>query len=160
MSVTIDAKPQSLPEPPLPKAEPCVIVIFGGLGDLTRRMLVPALARLWQAKSLPGSFAILGVDLKKMADEEFREHLRSGIFTSDGQSEDITQEAWSSFAPRLFYIAGKLEDEATYRSIDDRLQRLTAEGSSANHLFYCSTPPTLAPAIVKGLGAVGLAGEG
>src|SRR5262249_4383419 len=106
MSVTIDAKPQSLPEPPLPKAEPCVIVIFGASGDLTRRMLVPALARLWQAESLPPSFAILGVDLKKITDEEFREHLRSGIFTSDGQSEGISQDTWRSFAQRLFYLTG------------------------------------------------------
>src|SRR5262249_6360432 len=158
MSVTIDAKPQSLPEPPLPKAEPCVIVIFGALGDLTRRMLVPALARLWQAESLPRGFAIVGVDLKKMTDEEFREHLRSGVFTSDGKSDDITQDTWSSLAAGLFYIQGELENEATYRSIHQRLERLAAEGSSANHLFYCSTPPTLAPAIVQGLGAVGLAG--
>src|SRR5215469_5663522 len=57
MSVTIDAKPQPMPEPPLPKAEPCVVVIFGASGDLTKRMLVPALARLWQAESLPTSFA-------------------------------------------------------------------------------------------------------
>jgi len=122
-------------------------------------MLVPALAKLWQAESLHPGFAIVGVDLKKMTDEEFREHLRSGIFTSDGKSDDITPDTWSSFAAGLYYIQGELENEATYASIDERLQRLAADGSSANHLFYCSTPPTLAPAIVQGLGAVGLAGE-
>jgi glucose-6-phosphate 1-dehydrogenase len=159
MSITVDAKPQRLPQPPLPKAEPCVVVIFGASGDLTRRMLVPALARLWQAQSLPPGFAILGVDLKKISDDEFREHLRSGVFTGEADSEDITSESWSSFAARLFYIAGELEGDATYRSIRDRLEGLAKEGSSANHLFYCSTPPTLAPAIVQGLGAAGLADE-
>src|SRR5262249_24081925 len=139
MSVNIDAKPQPLPEPPLPKAEPCVIVIFGASGDLTRRMLVPALARLGQAEALPPGFAMLGVDMKMLSDDEFREHLRSGIFASDGQSDGITPETWSSFSPRLFYIAGQLQDEATYRSIRERLERLAVEESSANHLFYCST---------------------
>jgi len=160
MTVRIDAKPQSLPEPPLPKADPGVMVIFGALGDLTRRMLVPALARLWQAEALPSSFAILGVDLKKTSDEEFREHLKSGIFTSDGDTGGITQGTWNSFADRVFYIAGELVNQTTYGAINERLQRLAEEGSSGNHLFYCSTPPTLAPAIVQGLGAAGLADEG
>jgi glucose-6-phosphate 1-dehydrogenase len=159
MSVTIDAKPQRMPQPPLPKAEPCVIVIFGASGDLTKRMLVPALAKLWQAESLPPSFAILGVDLKAMTDGEFREHLREGVFTGEDDGDGITQEKWTSFAQRFSYIKGELESEATYRSISDRLQALAAAGSSANHLFYCSTPPTLAPAIVQGLGAAGLADE-
>jgi len=151
MSVTIDAKPQPMPEPPLPKAEPCVVVIFGASGDLTKRMLVPALARLWQAESLPPSFAILGVDLKQMTDDEFRQHLREGIFAAGGDGDGITEESWSRFAERLSYIKGELENDQTYRSIREKLERLASQGSSANHLFYCSTPPTLAPAIVKGL---------
>src|SRR5215470_16684192 len=159
MSVTIDAKPQPMPEPPLPKAEPCVVVIFGASGDLTKRMLVPALARLWQAESLPPSFAILGVDLKQMTDDEFRQHLREGIFAAGGDGDGITEESWSRFAERLSYIKGELENDQTYRSIREKLERLASQGSSANHLFYCSTPPTLAPAIVKGLGAAGLADE-
>src|SRR5262249_21984614 len=158
MSVTIDAKPQQISEPSLPKAGPCVVVIFGALGDLTRRMLVPALGRLWQAEALPPDFAILGLDLKKITDQEFREHLRGGIFGPDGD-DGMTPEAWAAFANRLFYLSGELESDATYRAINDRLQRLAGSGSSANHLFYCSTPPTLAPAIVSGLGAAGLADE-
>ena len=41
-----------------------------------------------------------------------------------------------------------------------RLDVLRAGGASPNHLFYCSTPPSLAGAIVDGLDAAGLAGEG
>jgi glucose-6-phosphate 1-dehydrogenase len=159
MSVTIDAKPQPMNEPPLPKAEPCAIVIFGASGDLTRRMLAAALARLWQAQSLPPGFAILGVDLKQMTDEEFREHLRTGLFASEGDGDGAIREAWSNFAQRLFYMRGELESDQTYRSISDRLEGRLSQGSSANRLFYCSTPPTLAPAIVRGLGAAGLADE-
>jgi glucose-6-phosphate 1-dehydrogenase len=146
-------------EPPLPKAEPCVIVIFGASGDLTKRMLVPALARLWQADSLPPSFAILGIDLKEMSDEGFRGHLQAGIFTTEGDADGISRDAWDAFAERLFYTRGELEGDQTYRSIRDRLEELASRGSSTNHLFYCSTPPTLAPAIVHGLGAAGLADE-
>jgi glucose-6-phosphate 1-dehydrogenase len=38
-----------------PTAEPCVVVIFGSTGDLTRRKLVPALFRLPNNASFPRS---------------------------------------------------------------------------------------------------------
>ena len=45
MSVVVEATPFPIAQQPLPKADPCVIVIFGALGDLTKRKLVPALIR-------------------------------------------------------------------------------------------------------------------
>src|SRR6185312_4238164 len=45
-----------------------------------------------------------------------------------------------------------------FQKLSARLDELAANsGSSHNHLFYCATPPSLAPAIVAGLGAAGLA---
>ena len=41
--------------------EPCVVVIFGASGDLTKRKLLPALFHLEQAGPLPEQFAIVGV---------------------------------------------------------------------------------------------------
>ena len=45
-------------------AEPCVVIIFGASGDLTKRKLVPALYRLSQERLLPAEFAIVGVALR------------------------------------------------------------------------------------------------
>ncbi len=42
-------------EPPPRKADPCVMVIFGASGDLTKRKLIPALLNLATAKLLPES---------------------------------------------------------------------------------------------------------
>ena len=42
-------------------ADPCVLVIFGASGDLTRRKLLPALYNLSESKLLPDRLAVLGV---------------------------------------------------------------------------------------------------
>ena len=36
--------------------DPCVMVIFGASGDLTRRKLMPALYNLWRERLLPAGF--------------------------------------------------------------------------------------------------------
>ena len=44
-------------------APPCAMVIFGAAGDLTKRLVVPALYDLVGAKRLPERFRLVGVDL-------------------------------------------------------------------------------------------------
>src|SRR5215472_12619635 len=45
------------------EAPPCAMVIFGAAGDLTKRLVVPALYDLFGAKHLPERFQLVGVDL-------------------------------------------------------------------------------------------------
>ena len=40
---------------------PCALVIFGATGDLTKRLVVPALYNLSRSKVLPKQFALIGV---------------------------------------------------------------------------------------------------
>ena len=42
-------------------ADPCTFVIFGASGDLTHRLLVPALYNLAAGGLLPEAFPIIGV---------------------------------------------------------------------------------------------------
>ena len=41
--------------------DPCIVVIFGASGDLTKRKLLPALYHLEQAGNIPEDFAVVGV---------------------------------------------------------------------------------------------------
>ena len=43
------------------KAEPTIIVIFGGTGDLAKRKLIPAFYNLFLDNRMPDKFAIIGV---------------------------------------------------------------------------------------------------
>jgi glucose-6-phosphate 1-dehydrogenase len=133
--------------PALPHAEPCVMVIFGATGDLTRRKLIPALWNLRAEGCLEG-MRILGVGRSHMSDDEFRTMTHDAL----AESEKFDEEEWRKAAERIFYIGGELTDQSTYENTAQRLQELAKEGASNNHLFYLATPPSLAPAIVDGLG--------
>ena len=69
--------------------ENCIIVIFGGSGDLTKRKLIPALYNLSRHDLMPQNFTILALGRKKFIDNAFRESMKEGIinFTTT-QSED------------------------------------------------------------------------
>ena len=53
-------------------ADPCVMVIFGATGDLTKRKLFPALYNLAKDDFLPHTFAIIGVGRQEMETKDFR----------------------------------------------------------------------------------------
>ncbi|HJM42146.1 MAG TPA: glucose-6-phosphate dehydrogenase, partial [Nitrospinota bacterium] len=47
-------------EPAGQTADPCIMVIFGASGDLTKRKLIPALYNLASQNLLSDNFAVLG----------------------------------------------------------------------------------------------------
>ena len=57
-------------------ADPCVIVIFGASGDLTKRKLIPALYNLAKGHLLPDRFSVVGYARSNVSNEEFRKKLR------------------------------------------------------------------------------------
>jgi glucose-6-phosphate 1-dehydrogenase len=143
--------------PSLPHADPCVVVIFGATGDLTKRKLMPALFDLMVAGCLE-KVHILGVGRNPMSEDEFCQSMREGFGASD-KIEQIDEKKWSAFVERIHYVHGELEDDGTYRMIGTRLEELARNGASRNHLFYLATPPSLFAGIVKRLGQADLAKE-
>ncbi len=61
------------------KAPPCAMVIFGTSGDLTRRLLMPAIYNLSKSGLLSDKFALVGVDRSKRSIDEFRADLTEGV---------------------------------------------------------------------------------
>src|SRR5204863_258417 len=76
----------------LPKAAPCVIVIFGATGDLTRRKLIPALFRLMCEGCLE-EVLIFCVGRSPVSDEEFRKTIRDGLNSSE-KIEHCSDLSW------------------------------------------------------------------
>jgi glucose-6-phosphate 1-dehydrogenase len=144
--------------PSLPHADPCVVVIFGATGDLTKRKLMPALFDLGSHGCLE-KVHILGIGRNPMSEDEFRKGVREG-FEALEKTEQIDEQKWRAFAERVHYVHGELEDDGTYQMIGTRLEQLVNSGASRNHLFYLATPPSLFATIVKGLGRANLAKEG
>jgi glucose-6-phosphate 1-dehydrogenase len=158
MSAVVQPTSTEMTEPSLPKAEPCVVVILGASGDLTQRKLVPALFRLACAGCMSRHFSVIGVGRTRLTDAEFRARMKDGASTSKEIGE-FTEAEWRDFEARLEYLVGALDEKETYRRIAERLQALNASGASNNRLFYCATPPSLVPAVLRALEAAHLADE-
>ena len=154
-SIIVEPTPTQFEQPSLPKGDPCVVVIFGATGDLTKRKLMPALFRL-MCEGCLDNVQILCVGRSPVSDEEFRKMVRDGLNASN-KVERCGDQEWSDFTQRISYISGELDNDETYAHIASQLSDLAKTVSSGNHLFYFATPPSLAPVIVAGLGKANLA---
>ena len=146
-------------------APPCVMVIFGAAGDLTKRLIVPALYNLVDAKRLPNGFQLAGVDLAAKTAEEWRKDLTNamkGFVAHDGefQADHMDQTAWRWLTDRMSYLQGDLNDPGTYRRLGEHLATLDkTAGTASNHLFYLAVADRFFGVAVAGLGAAGLVTE-
>ncbi|HEX6716298.1 MAG TPA: glucose-6-phosphate dehydrogenase [Pyrinomonadaceae bacterium] len=156
-AVVVEPSAAQFEQPSLPQAEPCVVVIFGATGDLTRRKLMPALCRLTNQGCLE-KVRILGVGRSDMTDDAFQAYVHEALKDSD-KLERLNEEEWREFSQRLHYMSGELDDDKTYREVAARIEEFASEGASKNLLFYLATPPSLFSTIVKRLGAAGLNNE-
>src|ERR1700743_3106830 len=93
------------PKHVLKPAEPCAMVIFGASGDLTKRLLVPALYNLARTKVLPENFALIGVSRGDMKPEDWAKDLRD-FLQSTLKDEKVDEAAWSRLAKAMDYVAG------------------------------------------------------
>jgi len=138
-------------------ADPCVMVIFGATGDLTKRKLFPALYNLAKEDFLPHKFAIIGVGRQEMETKDFREQIVSDLkeFVPNGPDAKIIK--W--FEERIYYTGGDFDDDKKlFGDIKELIGQVSAEHQiPENYFYYLATPPSLfanvAQKIVKnGLG--------
>jgi glucose-6-phosphate 1-dehydrogenase len=148
-----------------PLAPPCVIVIFGAAGDLTKRLVVPALYNLVGARRLPSEFRIVGVDLALRTTEEWRTGLTDtmrGFVGADSEAaiDQIDNKAWEWLMARMSYVQGDLNEAQTYKRLNDHLIELDkTAGTSGNRLFYLAIADRFFKVAVDRLGASGLLTE-
>jgi glucose-6-phosphate 1-dehydrogenase len=154
------------PSTAVPVAPPCAMVIFGAAGDLTKRLVVPALYNLVEAKCLPDGFRLVGVDRVSKTAEDWRRSLTDVMDqlvspgAGESQIDHIDQTAWRWLAERMSYLEGDLNDPETYRRLGEQLTQLDkTAGTSGNHLFYLAVADRFFSIVVAGLGAADLATE-
>src|ERR1700704_1446218 len=99
--------------------EPVTLVIFGGVGDLAHRKLLPALYNLHLDGLLPPRFAIVGVGRKAMTDEQYRAFAKDGV--EKFSRRPIDERAWEGFAALLFFVAAALDSEQGLAPLGARL---------------------------------------
>lgn len=150
-----------------PEAPSCAMVIFGAAGDLTKRLVVPALYNLSCSGLLPKNFALVGVDLVQQDVAAWRSSLhdflastlkKGGEGTEPGESLD--EEAWNRLGGCMTYMAGNLSDDHSFESLRDHLEEIDRQhGLGGNVLFYLAVAERFFGSTVEHLGRAGLTVE-
>ncbi|MGL4618608.1 MAG: glucose-6-phosphate dehydrogenase [Chroococcidiopsis sp.] len=137
---------------------PCAIVIFGAAGDLTKRLLLPALYNLARGRLLPKEFAVVGVARAAMTTDDFRSKISRDI--QEFATVPVDAQLWEWFEQRLYYLQGEFQDANTYSQLKDLLAQVDSEcGTQSNYLYYLATASNFFCDIIWQLGAVGLTQE-
>jgi len=145
-------------QPTQKKPDPCSFVIFGVTGDLTHRLVIPALYNLAATDLLPDKFCVVGVARKGMSNDALRDSLMKGLH------QFATRPVDDAIAKRLLECVTCVEadpkDPASFDQLRERLERLEANRSTGgNRLFYLATPPDAFAPISRELGRTGLLRE-
>jgi glucose-6-phosphate 1-dehydrogenase len=126
-----------------PQSEPCILVVFGASGDLTRRLLVPALYNLACDGLLASDFAVIGVGRGEMSDDEFRERMSNA---QDGlrafhTRKEFDEETAAALIGRFHYASAAI-DVADFQKLRETVRELDARyGTGGNVLFYFAMAP-------------------
>ncbi|OUJ03719.1 glucose-6-phosphate dehydrogenase [Acetobacter cibinongensis] len=121
-------------------APACTLVILGAGGDLTHRLLVPALYDLACSKFLPEDFQIIGVSLEEQTTQGWVSSLQSRLENSmrerhaASSSATLNHSAWQWLSSRMHYLSLNFTDPAA-------LSPLSALVTGRNVVFYLATPP-------------------
>jgi glucose-6-phosphate 1-dehydrogenase len=138
--------------------DPCAFVVFGALGDLTTRKLLPALYNLQSNGLLPRELAFIGVARRALDDGAFREHAAAAARGPGARPDGGGPPA--DFTARVHYVKGDFEDPGTYQALSAALAHAAQQhGTSGNAVFYLATPPGEFSPIVRGLAGAGLTRE-
>ena len=150
------------PASPAPRigkpADPCIMVIFGASGDLTRRKLIPALYNLAKAQLLSREFAVIGVSHSDLSTEDFRKKVAEDMDKFATGEVDPDLREW--FVRRMHYLSGEFGDKNVYPKLKDLLEKVDKDHSThGNYFFYLATASEFFGTIVEQLAAAGLMEE-
>src|SRR5437870_5797382 len=140
------------------RPDPCCFVIFGVTGDLTHRLVVPALYNLAAGDLLPEKFCVVGVARKGTTSESLRTDLMKGL------RKFATRPVDEAIAKRLLSCVTAIEadpkDPASFDTMREQLDALEkARETGGNRLFYLATPPNAFLPIARELGRTGMLRE-
>ncbi|MGD0825910.1 MAG: glucose-6-phosphate dehydrogenase, partial [Terriglobales bacterium] len=139
-------------------ADPCVMVIFGFTGDLTRRKLIPALYNLASQQLLSREFAVIGVGRNSMSDDDARKKVTEDF--KQFATSNVDADLWEWFVRRISYVSGDFDDPATYDKLKETLAKVDREHDAhGNYFFYMATAPKYFGDVVERLSKVGLMAE-
>ena len=140
-------------------ADSCAMVIFGATGDLTKRLVVPALYNLMHTKVLPDHFALFGVARSDESSESWRDQLYGMLKSFVGRAgaefnaDSIDEGVWKQLAAKITYVQGDLSKPELYQDLRTVLSDSEkAHSTGGNVIFYLAVADHFFGTVVEQLG--------
>ncbi len=134
------------------KIKPCDFVIFGVLGDLSRRKLIPSLYQLDRAELIDPETRIIGVARHDITGQEFIEKMRESLdkFVKDSIEPDVAERLLARFN----YVKIDLKNPDDYSALQDAVDH-----EARVMVNYFAVPPSIYGDICKGIAASGVVND-
>jgi len=149
------ATPDAIHEAAASVAAAGVLVILGASGDLTKRLIMPALYNLACDGLLPDDFAVVGMARQNMTTEEFRELKRQEIVRFNTR-QTFDADRWQWLESRLHYTSGEFADASAFGRLREVVEAV-GKGTAAagNTLLYLAIAPEFFAVVNEQLAAAG-----
>ena len=136
-------------------AGPCVLVLFGVTGDLSRKKLMPAIYDLANRGLLPPGFSLVGFARRDWEHEDFAQVTHDAVKAH--ARTPFNDTVWQQLAEGIRFVPGEFADDAAFDRLAETVAGLDAErGTGGNYAFYLSVPPKFFPNVVAQLKRSGL----
>jgi glucose-6-phosphate 1-dehydrogenase len=136
-------------------AGPCVLVLFGVTGDLSRKKLMPAVYDLANRGLLPPGFSLVGFARRDWADEDFAQVTHDAV--KEHARTPFNDTVWQQLSEGIRFVPGEFADDAAFDRLAQTVAQLDTErGTGGNYAFYLSVPPKFFPDVVAQLKRSGL----
>jgi glucose-6-phosphate 1-dehydrogenase len=136
-------------------AGPCVLVLFGVTGDLSRKKLMPAVYDLANRGLLPPGFSLVGFARRDWEHEDFAQVTHDAV--KEHARTPFNDTVWQQLAEGIRFVPGEFADDAAFDRLAETVAELDRErGTGGNYAFYLSVPPKFFPDVVAQLKRSGL----
>lgn len=129
--------------------KPCDLVIYGALGDLSRRKLLISLYRLEKADLIEPDTRIIGIDQHEDDNSGFVGVIHKSL--QEFLNEIIDEQIWVRFSARLSYLKIDLTQPDQYQRLNTVI-----DGQSRVMVNYFAVAPFLFTNICQGLASCGV----
>jgi glucose-6-phosphate 1-dehydrogenase len=137
-------------------AGPCVLVLFGVTGDLSRKKLMPAVYDLANRGLLPPGFSLVGFARRDWEHEDFAQVTHDAV--KEHARTPFNDTVWQQLSEGIRFVPGEFADDEAFDRLAQTVAQLDTErGTGGNYAFYLSVPPKFFPTVVAQLKRAGLA---
>jgi len=130
------------------------IVIFGAMGDLAQRKLIPALFQLERAGLLHPDTRIIGAARQDKSSDAFRQTCNDSLRTFI-TAEELTKQSLESFTPKLHYCTINFTEADSFQCLPEAF----SSPQSSPRIYYYATAAAMYGYISKHLHALGCLNE-